>query len=72
VNTKEDKGYIGPPLSQVGSRLTATWIYRWLKDPQALRPGAIEPNQRMSDEDARALTAFVMSQKANGKQEAKR
>jgi cytochrome c1 len=72
VNTKDDKGYIGPPLSQVGSRLTAGWIYHWLKDPQALRPGTIEPNQRMSDEDARALTAFLMTQKANGKQEAKR
>jgi mono/diheme cytochrome c family protein len=69
VNTKDDKGYIGPPLPQVGSRLTAAWIYHWLKDPQTLRPGTIEPNQRMSDEDARALTAFLMTQKANGKQE---
>jgi cytochrome c1 len=71
VNTKDDKGYIGPPLSQVGSRLTAAWIYHWLKDPQTLRPGTIEPNQRMSDEDARALTAFLMTQKANEKREAR-
>jgi len=34
-----------------------------MKNPQALRPGTTEPNQNMSDEDARALTAFLMSLK---------
>jgi mono/diheme cytochrome c family protein len=72
VNTQQDKGYIGPPLTQVGSRLNAAWIYHWLKNPQALRPGTIEPNQNMSDEDAGAITAFLMMQKTAGKQEAKR
>jgi len=63
VDSKTDKGYIGPTLTQVGSRLTAAWTYAWLKDPQALRAGTTEPNQKMSDEDARALTAFLMSLK---------
>jgi mono/diheme cytochrome c family protein len=71
VNTQQDKGYIGPPLTQVGSRLNAAWIYHWLKNPQALRPGTIEPNQSMSDEDAGALTAFLMMQKTSGKPGAK-
>ena len=57
---------------QVGSRLNAAWIYRWLRNPQALRPGTTEPNRNMSEEDARALTAFMMSQKGSGKQEAKK
>jgi cytochrome c1 len=69
VDTKTDKGYIGPTLTQVGSRLTAAWIYQWMKNPQALRPATIEPNRAMSDEEARALTAFLVSQKG-GKQEA--
>jgi mono/diheme cytochrome c family protein len=64
VDTKTDKGYVGPTLSQVGSRLTAAWIYHWMKNPQALRPGTVEPNRKMSDEDAQALTAFLMSQKS--------
>lgn len=63
VDTKTDKGYIGPTLTHVGSRLTAAWIYQWMKNPQALRPGTVEPNREMSDEEARALTAFLMSQK---------
>jgi len=70
VDTKTDKGYIGPTLTHVGSRLTAAWIYQWMKNPQALRPGTVEPNRAMSDEDARALTAFLISQKGGAKQEA--
>ncbi|HKR26550.1 MAG TPA: c-type cytochrome [Acidobacteriaceae bacterium] len=72
VDPSQDKGYIGPPLTAVGSRLTAACIYAYLKNPQALRPGTIEPNREMSDGDARALTAFLMAQKGSGKQEAKR
>jgi cytochrome c1 len=69
VDTKNDKGYIGPTLTQVGSRLTSAWIYQWMRNPQSLRPGTVEPNRAMSDEDARALTAFLISQKGGSKQE---
>ncbi len=72
VDPKNDKGYIGPTLTQVGTRLTAAWIYHYLKDPQKLRPATIEPNQHLSDEDARALTAFLMAQTKVPAQEAKK
>ena len=72
VDAKADKGYIGPTLTQVGSRLMAAWVYNWLKNPQALRPGTIEPNRNMSDEDARALTAFLMTQNGAGTPEARK
>lgn len=68
VNPNQDKGYIGPTLTKVGARLNAAWIFHYLKDPQALRPGVIEPNQHMSDDDARALTAFLMMQKTGAGQ----
>jgi len=69
VDPKSDKGYIGPTLTQVGSRLTAAWIYQWMKNPQSLRPGTVEPNRAMSDDDARAVTAFLISQKGGGSKE---
>lgn len=72
IDPKRDKGYIGPTLTHVGSRLTAAWVYNWLKDPQALRPGTQEPKRNLSDDDARALTAFLMSQKEHGAPEAKK
>ena len=62
VDPKNDKGYIGPTLTQAGRRLSAEWTFQWLKNPQSLRPGTIEPNRNMSDEDARALTSYLMSQ----------
>jgi mono/diheme cytochrome c family protein len=61
-----DKGYIGPALAGTGKRFDGAWLYHWLKDPQALRPGTIEPNQHMTDEEARNLTAFLMSLKSTG------
>jgi len=72
VDSKVDKGYVGPTLTQVGSRLNAAWVYNWLKNPQALRPGTTEPNRGMTDDDARALTAFLMMQKGTVKQEVKK
>jgi mono/diheme cytochrome c family protein len=62
LDPQNDKGYVGPTLTQVGARLNAAWIFRWLKNPQALRPGTIEPQRDMSDADARALTAYLMKQ----------
>jgi mono/diheme cytochrome c family protein len=67
---KNDKGYIGPALAGTGKRFNAAWVYHWLKDPQVLRPGTIEPNQHMTDEEARSLTAFLMSLKAGSTKEA--
>jgi mono/diheme cytochrome c family protein len=72
VDQKTDKGYIGPALWSVGSRLTPAWIYHYLKDPQAMRPGTLEPNQHMSDNDARLLTAYMVSLKSGGKKVAKK
>jgi mono/diheme cytochrome c family protein len=63
VDPDKDKGYIGPTLTQIGTRLTAAWMFHWLKDAQSLRPGSLEPVWKMSDEDARAITAFLMEQK---------
>ena len=72
VDPTKDKGYIGPTLTAVGSRLTPTWIFHYLKDPQALRPGTLEPNQHLSDSDARALTAYLVSLKGQPAKEARK
>jgi mono/diheme cytochrome c family protein len=68
LDPAKDKGYIGPTLTQVGLRMNAAWIFHWLKNAQALRPGTPELNWNMNDEDARAITAFLMQQKAAPKQ----
>lgn len=64
---KNDKGYIGPALAGVGNRLTAVWMYKWLKNPNALRPGTQMPNFNLNDDEARDLTAFLATLKAQQK-----
>lgn len=61
---KSDKGYVGPALAGAGNRLTPVWIYEWLKDPDALRPGTLMPNPNLKDDEARDLTAFLMTLRA--------
>jgi mono/diheme cytochrome c family protein len=65
----KDKGYIGPALAGTGKRFNGAWVYHWLKDPQSMRPGTIEPNQHTTDDEARSLTAFLMSLKSSGAKE---
>lgn len=69
VDPDKDKGYIGPTLTQAGARLNAAWIFHWLKNAQSLRPGTIEPVWNMNENDARAVTGFVMAQNAAPRKE---
>ncbi len=54
-------GYVGPPLDNSGTRLTAGWVYRWIKNPQQYNPQTLDPNAGLSDEEARAITIYLMS-----------
>jgi mono/diheme cytochrome c family protein len=68
---KKDKGYVGPALADVGDRLSAVWIYKWLKDPNSISPTSLMPNPRLSESEARDLTAFLTSLKTQRKGAAK-
>ncbi len=68
LDPAKDKGYLGPTLTQAGLRLNAAWIFHWLKNAQALRPGSLELNWNMNDGDAQAITAFLMQQKTAPKE----
>jgi len=56
-------GYVGPNLSNAGNWLNAAWIEEWLKDPQVLVPGTIEPRRSLSEQEVQALTAYVLTLK---------
>jgi len=38
-------GYVGPNLNNAGELANAGWIEAWLRNPQALVPGTIEPQR---------------------------
>jgi cytochrome c oxidase subunit 2 len=65
-------GVLGPDLTHFGSRAlfgaglwptTTEHLVPWLKDPPALKPGAKMPNLNLSDAEATALAAYLLSLK---------
>jgi cytochrome c2 len=57
-------GVVGPNLQKVGDRLENGFIFYHLKDPHLERPDAVEPNYNLTDEEATAITHFLMSCKS--------
>jgi mono/diheme cytochrome c family protein len=57
-------GYVGPPLDKSGERLQPGWIYRWLLNPQKYKPETLEPRTGVSEDEAKDLTAYLMSLKS--------
>jgi mono/diheme cytochrome c family protein len=57
-------GYVGPNLNNAGNWLTPAWIEAWLRNPQALQPDTIEPRRAFTEEEIRALTAYLLTLRA--------
>lgn len=51
----------GPDLSKIAGKVNADWLFAWVKDPKQFRPTTRMPNLRLSDDEARAVTAFLMT-----------
>ncbi|HKO03354.1 MAG TPA: c-type cytochrome [Candidatus Acidoferrales bacterium] len=60
-------GYVGPNLSNAGNWLTPAWTEAWLRNPQALVPGAIEPRRSFTEEEVRALAAYIQTLRQSAK-----
>lgn len=54
-------GYVGPDLSDSGRRLKPGWTMAWLLKPQKWKPGTLQPDYGLTQEEAQALTAYLMS-----------
>ncbi len=52
-------GEVGPPLDRAGFRLNSSWVYRWIKYPQIMKPQTKMPNLGVSDDDAKAIMFFL-------------
>jgi mono/diheme cytochrome c family protein len=63
-NVGGEGGKIGPALDRAGFRLNATWVYRWLKNPQAMDAHTRMPALGLSDADAKAVTMYVATLRA--------
>lgn len=51
----------GPNLQNVAQKTSARFIYWWIKDPRGYNPKSRMPSLRLSDDEARAITSYLMS-----------
>jgi len=51
----------GPNLIGLGSKTTADWVFNWLKNPSEYWHETRMPNLRLSDTEAKDLTAYLLS-----------
>jgi nitric oxide reductase subunit C len=56
-------GQVGPALDGVGTRRTTADLDKWLKDPQAYKPGTIMPKVDMTDAQRAEMVKWLSSLK---------
>ena len=59
-------GISGPSLANAGNRLTADWVFNWLKTPKKFLAKGRMPYFNLDDESAMKLTKYIMSLKIGG------
>ena len=63
----ETAGHLGankdlvPNLSGIAEKTGAQWIYHWIKNPRGYSDVARMPSLRLSDDEARAVTAYLVT-----------
>lgn len=58
VGTSKD---YAPNLRNVGLKTDARFIYWWIKDPRAYNPESRMPSLRLTDDEARDITAYLVN-----------
>ena len=53
----------GPNLIGMGSKVTPEWLFNWLKKPHEYMPSTRMPDLRLSDSDAKDITAYLYDNK---------
>jgi cytochrome c2 len=55
-----DLGRIGPELGRIAYKTDPQWIFRWVRNPKEYNPHTRMPNFRFSDDQAEAITAYLV------------
>jgi mono/diheme cytochrome c family protein len=50
-----------PNLKDIASKTSAQWIYHWIKNPRDFAPDSRMPSLRLSDDEATAITSYLMT-----------
>ena len=62
-NRSQTRRMHGYNLANQGSKVTANWLFNWVKDPRRVWPDSKMPSLRLSDSEAADITAYLSSLK---------
>ncbi|HEV7730547.1 MAG TPA: c-type cytochrome [Candidatus Binatia bacterium] len=52
---------IAPNLSQIAAKTDGRWMYHWIKDPRGYSSVSRMPSLRLTDDEANAITAYLLT-----------
>jgi mono/diheme cytochrome c family protein len=52
---------LAPNLQNIAAKVSSRWTYHWVKNPRGYIPDTNMPNLRLSDNEALAITAYLMT-----------
>lgn len=52
---------VAPNLANVAEKTDARWLYHWIRNPRGYSPIARMPSLRLTDDEARAITAYLVT-----------
>lgn len=52
---------IAPNLANIAEKTSGRWIYHWVKNPRHYSPTSRMPSLRLTDDEARAVTAYLLT-----------
>jgi mono/diheme cytochrome c family protein len=55
------EGKVGPRLNRIGSKVDASWLYRWIKQPKDYLPKTRMPEFGFSERDLMGVTAYLLA-----------
>jgi len=58
---------LGGPLDNVGAQHDQAWLEAYFKDPKSKIPDSKMPKMTLSDDEWKAVTAYVLTLKGSGK-----
>lgn len=56
-------GNVGPALDGVASRFEREYLVKWLKDPEAVKPGTTMPKLPLSDDEVESIVDYLSTLK---------
>ncbi|HWO43784.1 MAG TPA: c-type cytochrome [Candidatus Eisenbacteria bacterium] len=55
-----------PNLKDIGAKTNARWLYHWIKNPRDFSPETKMPSLRLTDDEAAAITSYLMTLGSKG------